>query len=250
MLGKGAAKKLVVYVSSTERYEGQPAYKAIVGFLEKHGCAGATVTKAVAGYGASGKIRKPKLFSFGEDVSMRIEAVETARKIDALLPWIYEMVESGLIEVQDTEVIKEAAEISEEREEGTVMKHQKLEGSAKLLRIHIGESDRWENEPLSDAIVKRLRMMDIAGATVYRGIAGYGAEQRVHQSSWFSLSSDLPIMITVIDTEEKIRSVLPFLDEMVDDGLVAISDVEIIRYRHRTRGKDELPAASEEPAKD
>lgn len=251
MLAKGAAKKLVVYVSSAEHYEGQPVYKAIVRFLHEHGCAGATVTKAVGGYGASGKLRKPKLFSVFEDVPMRIEAVETEQKINALLPWIYEMVESGLIEVQDTEVIKEAAEVvQEENAEKQLMKHQKLEGTAKMLRIHIGESDRWENEPLSDAIVKRLRMMDIAGATVYRGISGYGAEQRVHQSKWFSLSSDAPILITVIDTEEKIKSILPYLDEMVDDGLIALSDVEIIKYTHSRRGKNASEAKNDSATED
>lgn len=230
------AKKLVVYVSSVEQYGNQPVYKAVVSFLHEHGCAGATVTKAIAGYGASGRLRKPKLFSIVEDIPMRIEAVDSEKKINALLPWIYEMVESGLIEMQDTEVVKNSAEKVEQEE--PVMKHQKLEGVAKMLRIHIGESDRWENEPLSEAIVKKLRMLDIAGATVYRGISGYGAEQRVHQKSWFSLSSDLPVLITVIDTEEKIRTILPFLDEMVDDGLIALSDVEIIKYTHSARGKN------------
>lgn len=106
MLDKGAAKKLVVYVSSIERYGNEPVYKAIVNFLHEQGCAGATVTKAIAGYGTSGKIRKPKLFSIVENMPMRIEAVDSEQKINAVLPWIYEMVESGLIEVQDTEVIK------------------------------------------------------------------------------------------------------------------------------------------------
>jgi len=115
------------------------------------------------------------------------------------------------------------------------MKHQKLEGSAKLLRIYIGEDDRWEDEPLHEAIVKKLRMMDIAGATVYRGLLGFGAQQRVHRSGFLGLSKDLPIMLSVIDAEEKIRGVLPVLDEMVDEGLIALSDVEIIKYTHSAR---------------
>jgi len=115
------------------------------------------------------------------------------------------------------------------------MKHEKLEGSAKLLRIYIGEDDRWEDEPLHEAIVKKLRMMDIAGATVYRGLIGYGAQNRVHRSGILGLSKDLPIMLSVIDTEEKIRGVLPVLDEMVDEGLIALSDVEIIKYTHSAR---------------
>ena len=115
------------------------------------------------------------------------------------------------------------------------MKHEKLEGHAKMLRIYIGEDDRWEGEPLHEAIVKKLRMMDIAGATVYRGVMGYGAQQRLHKPGWLGLSTDLPIMISIIDTEEKIKGVLPMLDEMVDEGLVVLSDVEIIKYTHKSK---------------
>ena len=115
------------------------------------------------------------------------------------------------------------------------MKHEKLEGKAKLLRIYVGEDDRWEDEPLHEAIVKKLRLTDIAGATVYRGLIGYGAQNRVHRSGFLGLSKDLPIMLSVIDTEEKIRGVLPVLDEMVDEGLIALSDVEIIKYTHSNR---------------
>ena len=231
MLERGKAKKLVIYVGALEKYEGERVYQAIVRFLHRHGCAGATVTRAVAGFGASGKMHEAHLFSLTEDVPRRIEVIETERKITALLPFIYDMVGSGLIEVQDTEVIKYAP--PEPRgEEEHAMKHEKLEGKAKMLRIHIGESDRWEGEPLHEAIVKRLRMMDVAGATVYRGVMGYGAQQRMHKSGWLGLSTDLPVMIAVIDTEEKIQRVLLVLDEMVDEGLIAISDVEIIKYTH------------------
>ncbi len=232
MIKRGSARKLVVYVNEQEKYRGEPVYEAVVRFLHRHGCAGATVTRAVAGYGASGEMHKARIFSLTEDVPMRIEAIDSEKKITALLPWIYEIVGSGLIEVQDTEVIKYSVH-EEQREEEHAMKHEKLEGEAKMLRIYIGEDDRWENEPLHEAIVKKLRMMDIAGATVYRGLMGYGAQQRLHKKSgWLGLSTDLPIMVSVIDTEEKIRRVLPVLDEMVDEGLVVLSDVEIIKYTH------------------
>jgi PII-like signaling protein len=112
------------------------------------------------------------------------------------------------------------------------MGHEKLEGQAKMLRIYIGEDDRWEDEPLHEAIVKKLRMMDIAGATVYRGILGYGANQRMHKSGFLGLSHDLPLMITVVDSVEKIRRAVTVLDEMVDEGLLVLSDVEVIKYAH------------------
>jgi len=108
----------------------------------------------------------------------------------------------------------------------------KLEGKAKMLRIHFGENDKWQNKPLYEAIVMKCRELDIAGATVFRGIEGYGASTLIHKKHllW---SSDAPIMVSVVDTEENIRKLIPALDQMVDEGLIALSDVEVIRYVHQ-----------------
>jgi hypothetical protein len=108
----------------------------------------------------------------------------------------------------------------------------KLEGKAKMLRIHFGEDDKWHDKPLYEAIVIKCRELDIAGATVFRGIEGYGASTLIHKKHLLR-SSDRPIMVSVIDTEEKIRSLIPALDEMVDEGLIAMSEVEVIRYVHQ-----------------
>ena len=105
----------------------------------------------------------------------------------------------------------------------------KLEGKAKMLRIHFGEDDKWQDQPLYEAIVIKCRELDIAGATVFRGIEGYGASTLIHKRHLLR-SSDRPIMVSVIDTEEKIRSLIPALDKMVDEGLIAMSEVEVIRY--------------------
>jgi PII-like signaling protein len=230
MIRKGSAKKLVVYVNSLQHYHHKPLYEAIVEFLYGHGCAGATVTRCVAGYGQSGRFHEARVFTLTEDVPMRIEAVDTARKIMSLLPFLYDMVEKGLIEVQDTEVIKISDH--EDAEEAETVKHEKLEGRAKMVRIYVDEDDKWEGEPLYEAIVKRLRMMDVAGATVYKGLMGYGGHHRMHRSGWLGLSHNLPIMVTTVDTEEKINRVLPVLDEMVDEGLIVLSDVDVIKYSH------------------
>jgi len=140
MLEKGPAKKLVVYVNALQHYGAKPVYEAIVEFLHRHGCAGATVTRAISGYGESGKVHEAHLFSISEDVPMRVEAVESEQKINALLPFIYDMVDKGLIEVQDTEVVKHTTHKAQP-EEVRPVKHEKLEGHAKLLRIYIGEDD-------------------------------------------------------------------------------------------------------------
>ena len=109
----------------------------------------------------------------------------------------------------------------------------KLEGRAKLLRIHFGEDDKWKGKPLYRAIVEKCREMDIAGATVYRGVEGYGASTLIRRSHLLSISHDAPVMVSVVDSEEKIRKLIPLLDEMVDEGLIAMSDVEVIKYVHQ-----------------
>lgn len=109
----------------------------------------------------------------------------------------------------------------------------KLQGKAKMLRIHFGEDDKWKDKPLYQAIVEKCRELDIAGATVLRGFAGYGASTLIRHSHHFSFSSDAPVMVSVIDSEEKIQQLLPHLDEMVDEGLIAMSNVEVIKYVHQ-----------------
>jgi uncharacterized protein len=108
----------------------------------------------------------------------------------------------------------------------------KLQGKAKMLRIHFGEDDKWHEKPLYEAIVMKCRELDIAGATVFVGIEGYGASSLIHKRHLLR-SSDRPIMVSVIDTEEKIKTLIPALDEMVDEGLIAMSEVEVIRYVHQ-----------------
>ncbi len=108
----------------------------------------------------------------------------------------------------------------------------KLEGRAKMLRVHIGENDRWEGKPLYRAIVEACREMDIAGATVFRGVEGYGASTLIHRRHRIGFSSDAPLLVSVVDTAEKIAKLLPALERMVSGGMVAISDVEVVRYTH------------------
>jgi hypothetical protein len=108
----------------------------------------------------------------------------------------------------------------------------KLEGKAKLLRIHFGEDDKWQGQPLYQAIIEKCRELDIAGATVHRGIEGYGASTLIHKAHLLR-SSDRPIVVHVIDTEENIGRLLPELDHMVHEGLIAVSDVDVIRYVHQ-----------------
>jgi uncharacterized protein len=109
----------------------------------------------------------------------------------------------------------------------------KLPGKAKMLRIYFGEEDTWNDKPLYEAIVEKCRELDIAGATVLRGLAGYGASTLIRHTHLLSFSPDAPVMVSIVDTEEHLRKLFPILDEMVPEGLIAMSDVEVVKYVHQ-----------------
>jgi PII-like signaling protein len=110
----------------------------------------------------------------------------------------------------------------------------KVESTGKLLRIFIGEDDRYEGKPLFEVIVKRIRELGIAGATVIRGIEGYGAGSVIHKLSLLDLSADLPIVIEIVDSEEKILSIIPEIERLIEKSgggaLITLEKVEVIRY--------------------
>jgi PII-like signaling protein len=110
-----------------------------------------------------------------------------------------------------------------------------LPENALLLRIFLGESDRWEHQPLYEAIVLKARELHLAGATVLRGPMGFGAASRIHTAKILRLSMDVPIVIEIVDTEEKVNTLLPFLDDMMDGGLVTLETVKVIHYRGAAR---------------
>ena len=226
MLTKGPAKKVTIFINEDTQYHMTPLHDSIMTFLLHKGISGATATRAFSGFGAHHTLHTPKVEVMAQHLPIRIEFVEVPEKVEEVLPTLYEMVSDGLIEVQDTNVVKHAQRTPKPEPK---LVHQRTDGPAKLLRVFLGEADKWHDEPLYDAIVKKLRMMDIAGATVYRGILGYGAKGHEHKQSFFHVSRDLPIMVTVIDTAEKIAAAAEAIENMVEDGLIVISDAEIVR---------------------
>jgi uncharacterized protein len=107
----------------------------------------------------------------------------------------------------------------------------KIPEEGQLLRIFIGESDHWKGIPLYEAIILKAREMGIAGATMLRGMMGYGAASRIHTAKILRLSEDLPIVIEIVDSAEKIAELMPFIDEMVTEGMVTLEDVRVLKYR-------------------
>ena len=103
--------------------------------------------------------------------------------------------------------------------------------TGKLLRVFVGESDRWHHQPLYEAIVLKARELGLAGATVLRGPMGFGANSHLHTAKILRLSMDLPMVIEIVDSEEKIQQFLPVLDEMMGGGLLTLEKVKVIDYR-------------------
>lgn len=226
MLTKGPAKKVTIFLNEDTRHHMTGLHDAVMTFLLHKGVAGATATRAFSGFGAHHALHTPKVEMQAEHLHVRIEFVETPEKVEEVLPTLYEMVSDGLIEVQDTTVVRHARKAAKPEPK---LPHERRQGPARLLRVFIGEADRWHEEPLYDAIVKKLRMMEIAGATVYRGILGYGAKGHQHKKSFFHVSKDLPIVISVVDSAEKIAAAAEAIEAMVEDGLIVISETEVVR---------------------
>ncbi len=109
----------------------------------------------------------------------------------------------------------------------------KLPEEGMLLRVFIGESDTCKGKALYEQIVLKARELNLAGATVTRGIMGYGADSRMHSAKLLKLSEDLPVIVELVDTEENLDKLLPFLDETVEEGLITFEKVKVIKYRHK-----------------
>lgn len=238
VLKAGPAKKVTIYVGEDHQYHGHSLYSAILDYLFYHQVSGANVFRGMAGFGADHHMHSTRILRLTGNLPVKIEFIESPEKVEELLPKLQEMAGSGLIEVQDTVVAKPAEMDKKSGARDDKQPRLKREEKAKLMRIYVGENDKWHDKPLYKAIVESMRANDIAGVTVYQGILGYGANRRIHKGSSLGLSHDRPMMLSVIDTEEKLRSVMPLLDEMVQQGLVVLSDVDVIKYTHDYAGEE------------
>jgi PII-like signaling protein len=231
MLKAGSAKKVIIYVGEDHKYHGHSLYSAILDFLFYRGVSGANVVRGIAGFGADHHMHTMRIERLTENLPIKIEFIESPAKVEELLPKLQEMVGTGLIEVQETTVVK-PSEVSKKSVPQISTPPLKREGRAKLMRIFVGENDKWRDKPLHKALIESMRANDIAGVTVYQGVLGYGANRRVHKETTLNLSHDRPMMLSVVDTEEKLKAYFPILDSMVQQGLVVLSDVDIVKYSH------------------
>ena len=241
MLQPGKAVKVTIYLSEGATNHGVPVYSSILDFLFYRGVAGATVTKGIAGFGADHHMHAAHVVELSDHLPLKIEFIEAREKVDTLLGKLSELCGSGLIEMQETTVAK-PAQLSKSAKP-VPPSHLKIEGKAQMMRIFVSEEDRWHDKPLYRAIVEAMRANDIAGVTVYRGILGYGG-RHVSGAKPVPAGHHGPVMLSAIDTADKIRAFLPLLEQMVQEGLAVLSEVDVIKYAFRAPEEDTSHAPS------
>ena len=221
------ARKLVITVPETARWHGRSVALALLDLFHHRGFRGATAVRTLAAFDGKGPVVSADIVDLSASLPIRIEVVDSAEAIQRVLPDVYDMVERGLVQVEEVRAVR----LDGEEPASAVPPRLRLVGRAKMLQIHFGQDDTWEGEPLYETIVKRARELDIAGASVYRGILGYGAHKRLHKHRPLALSSDDPILVTVVDEKEKVDRLVAALDQVVSGGcLIVLSDVTVVRY--------------------
>ncbi|HWB14407.1 MAG TPA: DUF190 domain-containing protein [Pirellulales bacterium] len=234
---------------STDKHGWQTAAEAVIERAKTAGLTGATVLRGICGLDVTGELLCPSAWSIVERVPVIVEIVDGAALIGPFLPTLAEIITEGVLTLERAHVLLYRESIA-----GTAKARQhlqvpgkvadlstvptaedfpimKLSEDGQLLRVFVGESDTWQGEPLFRAIVLKARELGLAGATVLHGTMGFGAASRVHTSRLLDLSTDLPIVVEIVDTADKIQSLLPFLDETVQEGMITIESVRVLKYR-------------------
>jgi uncharacterized protein len=237
MLPRGTAQKVTIYLNQDTRAHVEPLWSTVLNFLRSRHVAGATVLWADMGFGSHEQFHNPRSEYAGDHRPVRIEFIETVARVEEVLPTLYEMVTDGLITVQDVTVIKSVAKDKMREAIDPASLRKTIIVPAKLIRIYLGEADKCNDEPLYEAIVKKLRMMEASGATVYRGILGYGAKRHTHKAGRFHISHDCPIMISVIEKPERVGELVQAVAAMMQDGIIVTSDVELHQIVHEIPGR-------------
>jgi PII-like signaling protein len=225
MLSAGKAVKVSIYVSDGATRHGAPVYSAILDFLFYRGVSGATALKGLAGFGHEHQMHSSAGVEISDRLPIKIEFIESREKVDELLPKLQEMAGSGLIEMQETAVVKPP---ERPKPRAVAMpEHLKIEGKARMMRILVGDEERWRDKPLHEALVEAMRANDIAGVTVYRGVAGYNRQRKEAGSRHGAY------LLVAVDAALKLEAFLPVLDQMVEEGMVIFSDVDVVKYAFR-----------------
>jgi hypothetical protein len=237
---------LRAYLQSADRAPHTPTYERLVKAARTEGLAGATVLRGSLGFGAHGVI-KWSAWSIVEHVPIIVEIVDTRERILSFLDGpLAHVMTNGMVTLERANVMLYQFAAPDERSNlrlGGLLEplstlprveekaNMKVNENGVLLRVFAGESDVFENKRLYEAIVGKVRELGLAGATVLRGVEGFGAHSVVHRASLLEMSTDLPIVIEIVDSEEQIKRLIPSLEEMVHEGMITMEHVMILLYR-------------------
>jgi PII-like signaling protein len=247
-----AASFLRLYFTANEKWQGVPLYRAVVETARRLGLAGASVFPVDMGFGARRELHDIASEYSSFDIPIVVEMIDADERVAAMVAELETMVGEGLVVVNPAYVLRytHATEYDEaspprsptrppststrvSQEEGT--SPMKNEGEGKRVTVYVGSADTWDGRNLAVAIVEKCRAMGMAGATVSRGVMGFGKHSVIHKAHFLGLSEDLPEKIEVVDRPEEIERLLPILDEMIGGGLIVVEDVHVVRYLHEPR---------------
>jgi uncharacterized protein len=247
---EGEQVLLRVHLRNTDQYGWRNAADALVVRARGENMAGATLLRGIYGLDLNGCLLESGRWSLVEHVPIVFETVDSRQNIGRFLQHVTEIIPEGIVTLERAHVIvyrSGATAVAEARthleipapivELSTLPSEEdfpmlKMSEEGQLLRVFVGESDTWHGEPLYRAIVLKARELGLAGATVLHGTMGFGANTRVHTSKLLDLSTDLPIVVEIVDVADKIAEILPFLDETVGEGMITVESVRVLKYRH------------------
>jgi hypothetical protein len=236
------------HLSNLARHGAEPLYQWIVETAHKEGLQGATILKGFLGLRPDGTVIKENPWALSQEVPVIVEVVDGPGHVERLLARVEPSFKDGSITIERAHValyrggeadlkpkdVAPRCDVVATKGKSTAweVKTMKLPEEGVLLRIFIGESDREKgsDRPLYEAIVHRAREAQLAGATVLKGPMGFGRHSRMHTARLLELSTDLPVLIEIVDAQEKIDAFMPVVDELVTEGLVTLETVRIIKY--------------------
>jgi uncharacterized protein len=238
---------LRVYLQNADRAPHVPTHERIVHAARKEKMAGATVIRGILGAGYHGII-KGSNWSIAQHVPIIVELVDTPEKIIRFTQGpLNEVMVGGMLTLERAAVMMYRQRSHDQPNSFHLAaalhplstmpqiqpgSHMSIQQNGVLLRVFIGESDKFEHKPMYEAIVQKVRELGLAGATVLRGSEGFGSHSIVHKNGLLEMSSDLPVVIEIVDSEEKIKLLLPYLEQMVTEGMITMEYVVILMYHH------------------
>jgi PII-like signaling protein len=234
------------HLSTRVRHHGEPLYQWIVETARHDGLQGATVLKGIMGLRPNGTVLAEHRWTVSQDLPVIVEVVDGPRRIEALLGRVEPVFTEGEITLERAHVVLyrdsgdrgrpagDGIDVIQSRGDSAAWKvtTMKLPEEGVLLRIFMGESDRdpGSDRPLYEAIVHHAREAGLAGATVLRGPLGFGKHSIMHSAKLLEMSTDLPIVIEIVDAEDRIQAFLPVVDQFVTEGMVTLEAVRIVKY--------------------